>query len=74
MKRLAVIDLGTNTFNLLIVDQTENGFSQVYGTRVGVGLGLGGINTNRIHEDAMKRALNTIQNYKLKCESLKLIV
>lgn len=71
MKRIAVIDLGTNTFNLLIVDKSDIGFTEVYGTKVGVGLGLGGINDNFIHEDAIMRALDTLQVFKTKCEDFK---
>lgn len=73
MKRIAVIDLGTNTFNLLIVDKSDTGFSEVFGTKVGVGLGLGGINQNRIQEDAIERALLTLVDYKSKCEEYKAV-
>lgn len=69
MKRIAVIDLGTNTFNLLIVDKVDNGFTEVFGTKVGVGLGLGGINENRIQEDAIVRALATLKDFKTTCEN-----
>lgn len=70
MKRLAIIDLGTNTFNLLVIDKLSNGFNEVYSTKVGVGLGLGGINENRIHESAEKRALETLEAYKQKAIEL----
>ena len=73
MKRIAVIDLGTNTFNLLIVDKSDSGFIEVFGTKVGVGLGLGGINQNRIQEDAIERALTTLLAYKSKCEEHKVV-
>lgn len=73
MKRIAVIDLGTNTFNLLIVDKSDTGFIEVFGTKVGVGLGLGGINQNRIQEDAIQRALTTLLAYKSKCEEHKVV-
>lgn len=67
MKRIAVIDLGTNTFNLLIVDKLDANFVEVFGTKVGVGLGLGGINDNFIREDAIERAVETLLNYKMIC-------
>jgi exopolyphosphatase / guanosine-5'-triphosphate,3'-diphosphate pyrophosphatase len=73
VKRIAVIDLGTNTFNLLIVDKSDSGFIEVFGTKVGVGLGLGGINQNRIQEDAIERALTTLLAYKSKCEEHKVV-
>lgn len=71
MKRLAVIDLGTNTFNLLIIDWEDGLHKVVYNTKVGVGLGLGGINKNHITPEAMERGLDTLRNYVLKCQSLK---
>ena len=73
MKRIAIIDFGTNTFNLLIIDKTINGFKEVYSTKVGVGLGLGGINENRIHEDAAARAIATLKLYKEKAVSLNVV-
>ncbi len=63
-KRIAIIDLGTNTFNLLIVDKDEKGFNQVFSTKIGVGLGLGGINENRITEDAIERGLKVLKEYR----------
>jgi exopolyphosphatase/guanosine-5'-triphosphate,3'-diphosphate pyrophosphatase len=70
VKRLAIIDLGTNTFNLLVIDKFANGFKEVFTTKVGVGLGLGGINENRIHPDAEKRAVGTLIAYKQKATEL----
>lgn len=70
MKRIAIIDLGTNTFNLLIIDKSINSFKEVYSTKVGVGLGLGGINENRIHPDATIRAIETLKRYKDKATDL----
>lgn len=69
-KRFAIIDLGTNTFNLLIIDKSESGFEEIYNERVGVGLGLGGINQNKIAAPAMERALETLLDYKKKSEEL----
>jgi len=54
-KRIGIIDLGTNTFNLLIVDRDSTGFEKVFSTKEGVGLGLGGINEGIIADDAMDR-------------------
>jgi exopolyphosphatase/guanosine-5'-triphosphate,3'-diphosphate pyrophosphatase len=73
VKRIAIIDLGTNTFNLLIIDKTVNSFKEVYSTKVGVGLGLGGINENRIHEDAAARAIATLKLYKEKADALNVV-
>ena len=61
----AVIDLGTNTFNLLIADtQTRQVLFQ---TKEGVALGMGGINEKRISDEAMVRALEALRQFKAHC-------
>lgn len=63
--RRAVIDLGTNTFNLLVADtQTQQILFQ---TKEGVALGMGGINEKRIGLEAMQRALTTLNAFKEIC-------
>ncbi|MBD3636846.1 MAG: hypothetical protein HUJ25_05835 [Crocinitomicaceae bacterium] len=69
--RIAIIDLGTNTFNLLIVDKKDNGFDKVYSTKIGVGLGLGGINNRTIAPDAMERGLDAVEQFLKKCHELE---
>ena len=73
MKRIGVIDLGTNTFNLLIVDRKENGFIKVYSTKEGVGLGLGGINKGLITDDAIQRGVDTLRRFLKKCDELNVV-
>lgn len=69
--RIAIIDVGTNTFNLLVVDgQGKEKYANVYTERVGVGLGLGGINENRIAKASWDRALTTLTKFKNKCDEL----
>jgi exopolyphosphatase/guanosine-5'-triphosphate,3'-diphosphate pyrophosphatase len=64
--RRAVIDLGTNTFNLLIADtQTRQVLFQ---TKEGVALGMGGINEKRISDEAMARAFEALRQFKAHCE------
>lgn len=62
-ERLAIIDIGTNTFNLLVVDRENGMFSKVYSTKEGVGLGLGGINQGILAEDAMQRGFKTLKSF-----------
>ena len=76
--RKAVIDLGTNTFNLLIADRSDDSISEVYSTKRGVALGMGGITKGILTEDAIERAIKAlvefeeiIRNYKV--SSVKLI-
>lgn len=61
--RIAVIDLGTNTFNLLVADVLDSGFSVVHNSKEGVALGMGGINEQRIALPAMERALNAFERF-----------
>lgn len=64
--RRAVIDLGTNTFNLLIADtQTRQVLFQ---TKEGVALGMDGINEQRIGAAAMVRAFEALRQFKAHCE------
>jgi exopolyphosphatase/guanosine-5'-triphosphate,3'-diphosphate pyrophosphatase len=64
--RRAVIDLGTNTFNLLIADTQTHQI--LFQTKEGVALGMGGINEKRISPDAQARALKTLQQFKVLCD------
>lgn len=62
--RVAVIDLGTNTFNLLIAETViGGGFIEIYNQRLAVRLGEGGINSNVILEDAYMRGLEAMDTY-----------
>ena len=63
MKR-AVIDLGTNTFNLLIGSIHGNQFETSFATKEAVMLGMGGINQGKIAEDALNRAKSTLARFK----------
>lgn len=62
--RIAVIDLGTNTFNLSIAEIKENGFKIIHDSRIGVKLGKGGINQRTILPDAQIRAINALLEFK----------
>lgn len=55
--RVAVVDLGTNTFNLLIADVRGKDFAVVYAGREVVKLGEKSINENHISEAAFERGL-----------------
>ena len=62
--RVAIIDLGTNTFNLLIADITEDKkYNIVFTDKAGVKLGKGGINNQIITPDAFQRALDGISKH-----------
>ncbi|HTF02458.1 MAG TPA: phosphatase [Bacteroidia bacterium] len=62
--RIAVIDLGTNTFNLLIAEtRTEKGFVTIYNEKLPVRLGEGGINSGVITPEAYMRGLEAMDTY-----------
>lgn len=61
--RIASIDLGTNTFNLLIADVEGNCLRSVYRDKRGVKLGKNGINRKTISPDAWERGMATLADY-----------
>ncbi|MEK6479286.1 exopolyphosphatase [Catalinimonas sp. 4WD22] len=64
-QKIAVIDLGTNTFHLLIVSTDScQRFHLLHRERKAVMIGRGGINQGMINEDAQLRALAAIQHFK----------
>ena len=67
--RKAIIDLGTNTFNLLIAEWFEGKWRRIHSEKDGVALGMGGINHKILTEDAILRAENTLRNFKTISES-----
>lgn len=69
--RGGVIDLGTNTFNLLIFEKKGGKSTIIHIDRAPVGLGLGGINENFIAEEAFKRGVDTILRFKEVCNQYK---
>ena len=65
LRRVAVIDCGTNTFNLRIVDVgSEAGWIPVFGQRVPVKLGQGGVAKGVIRPDRMARGLDALVSMK----------
>ncbi len=64
--RAAVIDLGTNTFHLIIADLSgaDSAPEIVYRTTVPVLLGQGRINENMIIPEAFERGIRTLRSFK----------
>lgn len=67
--RIAVIDMGTNTFHLLIVDIANGDFRIVHREKAAVKIGEKGINKGMITEEAQNRALTTLTHFKSIIES-----
>ncbi len=63
-RKAAVIDMGTNTFHLLLVELSGVGFRTLYKEKIPVKLGQGGISQNQLAPDAQKRAFHTLKHFK----------
>jgi exopolyphosphatase/guanosine-5'-triphosphate,3'-diphosphate pyrophosphatase len=61
--RIAIIDLGTNTFNLLIAEQTSDSYIILLENKYPAKLGKGGINEKRILPDAMERGITALRTH-----------
>jgi exopolyphosphatase/guanosine-5'-triphosphate,3'-diphosphate pyrophosphatase len=68
-KRIAVMDLGTNTFHLLIAEGPADNFTEVLHDSEGVKLGAGGINKGIIQPDAFARGVDTMQRFQKHIEA-----
>lgn len=62
--RIAIIDMGTNTFHLLIANGENNAFNILHRDRLAVKIGMGGINDGFITEEAIQRALLAMQSFR----------
>lgn len=69
--RKAVIDLGTNTFNLLVADVVNNQLEVIHSERIPVLLGMGGINQGILAEDAFSRGIAALRSFRATCDELK---
>jgi exopolyphosphatase/guanosine-5'-triphosphate,3'-diphosphate pyrophosphatase len=68
--RTAVLDLGTNTFHLLVADRLPDGnWKRVFKTRRVVRLGEGAIHRNEIAPDPFERGLRTLRDFSRRIES-----
>lgn len=60
---IAILDFGTNTFNLLIAKRKERSFEILFSGKQPVKLGRGGIHINRITPAAFERGYVAIHNH-----------
>jgi exopolyphosphatase/guanosine-5'-triphosphate,3'-diphosphate pyrophosphatase len=62
--RVAILDLGTNTFNLLVAEITGNKeYKILYKSEIPVKLGKGGIDKKEIRPDAITRGINALDKH-----------
>jgi exopolyphosphatase/guanosine-5'-triphosphate,3'-diphosphate pyrophosphatase len=64
----AIIDLGTNTFHLMVFE----GQNILFKTSIASKIGQGGINQNIITEDGIQRALTVLSTFKEKLEEFNI--
>jgi exopolyphosphatase/guanosine-5'-triphosphate,3'-diphosphate pyrophosphatase len=62
-KNIAIIDMGTNTFHLLVAELGERSYVIIHQERLAVKIGMGGINDGWITEEGADRALKAIQSF-----------
>src|SRR5258706_4740925 len=67
--RTAIIDMGTNTFHLLIVGWKESSYEILLRDRLPVRIGVGGINQNVITKEGVSRAVNALVQFKNKMDA-----
>ncbi len=68
---IAILDFGTNTFNLLIARRQERSFEIIHSSKQPVKLGRGGIHISRIRPEAFERGYVAIQNHMETIEKYK---
>jgi exopolyphosphatase/guanosine-5'-triphosphate,3'-diphosphate pyrophosphatase len=59
----AVLDLGTNTFHLLIASVEEGAVNELYQEQIAVKIGAGGINQGFIAPDAYQRGMDALAKF-----------
>lgn len=67
--RTGVIDIGTNTFHLLIADPQAS--SILHDEKIAVRIGRGGISKGLITDDAIERAIRALSDFKQTLDELK---
>src|SRR6516225_3806956 len=69
--KIAIIDMGTNTFHLLVAEIGNNDFKKLLDERVPVKIGVGGINQGIITEPALDRAIVALKDFKRNADKMK---
>lgn len=67
---VGIMDLGTNTFHLLVARVSAEDFNIVYRERQAVKIGKGGINSSEILPEAVDRALLCLTGFRKKLDEL----
>ncbi len=67
--RIAIIDLGTNTFNLVIAEKSSKGHTILHQERIAAKMGVGGINHGYITTGGILRVIQALKEIKLTIEN-----
>jgi len=70
--KIAVIDLGTNTCNLLIAEYQGKSYQILYQGKEVVKLGKGGIDKNQLTEEGLQRAILAINKHRERINKLSI--
>lgn len=70
-QRVAIIDCGTNTFNLLVKEKVEGKWKTLFKTKLPVKLGAGGFSENVLMPNRMARGVDALYSYKNVIDSLE---
>jgi exopolyphosphatase/guanosine-5'-triphosphate,3'-diphosphate pyrophosphatase len=70
-QRVAIIDCGTNTFNLLVKEKVEGKWKTLFKTKLPVKLGAGGFSENVLMANRMARGVDALYSYKNVIDSLE---
>lgn len=73
MPRIAILDLGTNTFNLLIAEKGKHGKPVfIYSKELPVEIGKGGIHKKEITAEATQRAIKALHKHRVKMDEFNI--
>ncbi len=70
-ERIAVADMGTNTFLLVIAEKNGGQLKTIYQDRIATKIGKGGINNGLLTEAAIDRAMMALKQFDQKAKELK---
>src|SRR6476659_9473667 len=68
--RIGIVDMGTNTFHLLVTEIQNKDYKILLEERVPVKIGVGGINQGIITEAATDRAVEALRDFKRKLDKM----
>ena len=69
-RRLAVVDIGSNSIRLVVYDQAGRTFVPLFNEKMMCGLGRDVAGTSRLNEDAMEMALETLERFRTLVEMM----